>query len=744
MQYVVFIFGIVITAALYWLFKKLNFKDKKDKLVKSAAMALVIALVLEFAVFNYKTFQNFSGDEKLHYNLSTAANNEKDGVNVEVFETNDNPVYIVSFNNINIKVDSIKISPTTNSKTINCDIIYTDEAFSEMIPMSSNVTIVNHLETTTHITPHMVGNTGNISFRLTAESHTKISAVNIDFNVPSPLSFNLLRVVICFALFFFLLFLRRKAGESPVIFNAKSQKQRRAVLAFIAIQLIIISFNVFAPFAVFDDNGNFTKFELLQSHDIYHELSEAILEGHIDLNVRDNSTGAIDRENDSIAKLEELDNVYDPTQRDGIELKWDHAFYNGKYYSYFGVVPVFVLYLPSYFLTGKLISSQMVSYIFACFAAVFMSLSVFELAKRWKSKPPLILVIAAMAALCNGSMLMYSLAGSLFYEVATLSAQAFVSAGFYFILRACNKENLPKASLAMGALCMALAVGCRPNFLLASFVTVTFVWQALQAKNQCNPQATLTPPQNKIYSAYSSLIQKIKSVFCKENLPQIFSFAVPYAIVGFGLMIYNYVRFDSFFEFGAAYQLTVSDITKSKAVDLSKLPIMLAQYMWMVPQFTTRFPFVFPKYEGSNYLGYYYGLNYFGIYANPLLWLTAMLPWSLKRGLKENKLRLFAVLSLAIGLFMALLCTSMGGTSLRYAADFAWLLFLPAIVIAFNLYEAASKRKIAKYVYPCLLILAFSSALMNILISISPDKSQLSEKAPQIFYWLQYMVTFWR
>ena len=41
-------------------------------------------------------------------------------------------------------------------------------------------------------------------------------------------------------------------------------------------------------------------------------------------------------------RLSEMENPYDPQARKelGIYYHWDHAFYNGKYYMYFGIVPV--------------------------------------------------------------------------------------------------------------------------------------------------------------------------------------------------------------------------------------------------------------------------------------------------------------------------------------------------------------------------------------------------------------------
>lgn len=47
---------------------------------------------------------------------------------------------------------------------------------------------------------------------------------------------------------------------------------------------------------------------------------------------------------DAAPELAELDNVYDNSERNasGISYAWDRAYYNGHYYSYFGITPVLV------------------------------------------------------------------------------------------------------------------------------------------------------------------------------------------------------------------------------------------------------------------------------------------------------------------------------------------------------------------------------------------------------------------
>lgn len=65
--------------------------------------------------------------------------------------------------------------------------------------------------------------------------------------------------------------------------------------------------------------------------DQYERMAQSILNGHLYLEYED-----VD------PRLSEMENPYDPQARKelGIYYHWDHAFYNGKYYMYFGIVPV--------------------------------------------------------------------------------------------------------------------------------------------------------------------------------------------------------------------------------------------------------------------------------------------------------------------------------------------------------------------------------------------------------------------
>ena len=101
-------------------------------------------------------------------------------------------------------------------------------------------------------------------------------------------------------------------------------------------------------------------------------------------------------------------------------------------------------------------------------------------------------------------------------------------------------------------------------------------------------------------------------------------------IGGIGLMWYNNARFGSPFDFGASYQLTVSDIHANKIHAAGFMP-MLYHYIFQYPRPRCTFPFFEPQfYYLGNYGSYAYIADAVGALSFPLVLLKHRLSiWSL-------------------------------------------------------------------------------------------------------------------
>ena len=254
----------------------------------------------------------------------------------------------------------------------------------------------------------------------------------------------------------------------------------------------------------------------------YELMAENILQGRLDFAYGDEEA------------LLQLQNPYDPDERDksGVYYHWDHAFYDGHYYMYFGVVPVFLAFLPYRVITGAALTTYHATQLFTAFTIAGMFVLFHLLRKRFFEKLPYGVYLALSAAFSVMSV-WYASAEPALYCTAITAALALEIWSIYFFARGVyveKKENRQILFAGIGALLGALVFGCRPTIALANLLVIPMLLVFLRQRK-----------------------------FSLKLLGKLVLAALPYVVVAVGLMAYNYARFDDPFEFGQKYQLTVAD-----------------------------------------------------------------------------------------------------------------------------------------------------------------------------------------
>lgn len=281
----------------------------------------------------------------------------------------------------------------------------------------------------------------------------------------------------------------------------------------------------------------------------YEVMAESLLDGHIDLYYTEEDT------------LADLNNPYDPDERAaaGVSYHWDHAYYEGHYYMYFGVVPVFLAFLPYRVLTGEALPTYQATRFFVAVFVVGIFMLFRLLARRFFKKLPFSVYLALSVAVSAMSV-WYASAEPALYCTAITAALALQIWSLYFFVRAVcveERENRQILLAAVGALLGALVFGCRPPIALANLLVI--------------PLLAVFIRQHK---------------FSWKLLGKLALAALPYVAVAAALMLYNYARFANPFEFGQAYQLTVADQTDYKVV-LNKETLLrvvnnfISNYLWV-------------------------------------------------------------------------------------------------------------------------------------------------------------------
>ena len=259
----------------------------------------------------------------------------------------------------------------------------------------------------------------------------------------------------------------------------------------------------------------------------YELMADAILEGRVEFAYGDE---------DSLAKL---DNPYDPAERKEkkVYYHWDHAYYDGHYYMYFGVAPVFLVFIPFKLLTGQALTTFHATQLFSA-AAILGIFLLFELLARLFFKRMSYGVYITLSVAFSVMSLWYATAEPALYCTAITAAIALEVWSIYFFVRAVwgeKSENKQILLAGVGALFGALVFACRPPIALANVAVLPMLLVFLRGRK--------------------ITVGLVAKLVCA---------ALPYLAVGAGLMYYNYIRFADPFEFGQAYQLTVADQSNYK------------------------------------------------------------------------------------------------------------------------------------------------------------------------------------
>lgn len=315
-------------------------------------------------------------------------------------------------------------------------------------------------------------------------------------------------------LFWILFYLRPKSKIHEITIEKWNRKEKITVLLAVLFTILLCILPMgLAPMWNGENPGDRNQYE---------EMAESILHGHLYL------------EHDIDPLLLEMENPYDTVARNELNVKyrWDHAFYNGRYYMYFGIIPVLLIFLPFRFITGMNLTTYHATQVFVAFFICGIFAVFYLLAKKFFKNITFGLYLWLSIAFSIMSI-WYSVEAPAMYCTAITAGVCMEIWSMYFFIRAVWFEEREKKSIFyafFGSLFGAMAFGCRPPIALANLFVIPML--IIYLKNH---------PIN------------------WKRIGQLAIAASPYFIIAVLLMVYNYVRFDNPFEFGQTYQLTVAD-----------------------------------------------------------------------------------------------------------------------------------------------------------------------------------------
>lgn len=569
---------------------------------------------------------------------------------------------------------------------------------------------------------HAAAAGGSVCVRIVEPKGSLIPFDAVRANVRVPFALNPLRIGVMVAVLAMVLVWRPGSRLWRMPLDTTSVRQRAWLGALLAVPVVVTCAVVVWQLVEAAPLSFHTKGTYTYDFDQYDYVARALLDGHawLDLDVPDALRDAAD--------------PYDVATRqrllaDGVSpVYWDYAFYQGHWYSYFGVVPALLLFLPYRAVTSLFVDGGLMM---PCGAAVpllmlgflvFGCLLVIRVISRIRPNAPL----AAVSMLCvfmllasNGLYLWYR---TNFYSVP-IAASLFLSVlGLWLWLGAAKRvpvsgdrirevdgtQSLSLPHLAAGSMCIAANLGCRPQFILVALLAFVIFWPQIQSifRHASNDSSL---PHMSVWRLMRAPLAAL----------------LPALIVIVPLLAYNVVRFGSPLDFGTSYQMTVTDMTSYRQ-PLSNLALTVAYYLFLPLRFTDAFPFLAVSPSPLPTWGFTEAMPG-GLFTIAPLTLAALAcPFLYRRMRKAGRTNTWLLLtsSLALGLLLVVIDSRMAGLGWRYIADFGWLfalVALPSLLIVLDCGKPLL-RWVCRAGFLALLLFTLVVALMSLFLPGRDDE----------------------
>lgn len=688
-------------------------------------MAVVLALMVEFLVFNYSAL-TFDQDQYPH-RVIALPQHEQLGRPMAVLEPH-NPVITLTELNLPIKTVYFKagyggrglLKGQLYLKDDARAYVYSPVASFSLVPIAERDNsglnpLTGTFENDGWGTPDEVsevylqtwpfGNTHELRLEFT-NLRGEVGVLALELNKPLPLDISLIRLGLMTLLLLLVYTVAGTAVRQQVV-SCSSLSYRyfnRGVLA-VALATATLIFLAMSPWVAHSSAGfKFTSLgfmaygtpnesllmplpqteEQIINSDAYTQLLDALLKGQLHIDVTADS------------RLAYLDNPYDASERavKNVPYLFDRAYHEGKFYVYFGLTPLVLIYMPIYLVTGMVPAMAVATYLGTILALLGLHLGSSKLTELLVDKVNPLLFCLLKLAFYHASLMFLIQVMFSFYALPYLTCcfclgvllwalPAILRLQSYFSSNHClqpTREERAKRwallKLSVPLVILGLAIvgiaGSRP--LLVVFVLC------------------LVPPV--AWFLWRSAVPRAVKFTATAAV------GIPVVLGAVLLAAYNYARFDSIFEFGPFKQFTSLDINFGH-FQWSFEYIKAVWFHGFCENFqsSSQFPYVLPnETRDINYGNLSPSLDAprSGVFAFPYFWLLPLIIVMVKRYSKAQRPRLSSALA-ARWSFQRLVVWSLvaivgitpvfqlieafnAGTTMRYLCDITMMLTFVVLV----------------------------------------------------------------
>ncbi len=686
---------LVVVLVLELLLKKKKIKNEYGKiLVKYILISCLVSGILELTVFQFRHYESlfFKEEQKLDYVIGS-------GLNCRDYlcKVVDSDNAFIEVSNLDIEVNNIYLDIEGEEVlSFNYEVYYSDEA--NKIPFDAGMRKYSSLVQMSHYS--RINASGKINYLKIDLGKIKDIAFYINklaINKEVPFLINNLRIVIVFLGVLFVLLVNPKSKLQEIKYNFKKSK-------IVTRMLVIGLFLSFGMLAVFY-NSDYGIISLSASYQ-YKNLARALAKGKFVLDLK------VDE------KLLELSNPYDRYYRalqldEGHYAYWDYAFFKGRYYSYFGIVPCLLTYLPYYLVTGR----DLANHVAITIAILFLIIAVFKLVANLIDRYFKNISYIYYCLLCIFFLMVIGLAGfaghSDFYNLPLIFSVVFALLSLHFYLLATRDEALNKKYLFLGSLSLALILGCRPQVLVVAIFPIIILWD---------------------------YVFKKRELFSKKSVKETVCLVLPLVVVAFFIMYYNYARFGNILDFGANYNLTTNDMTR-RGFKFDRIFLGIYYFLFSNAKIVPVFPFIEASKVVTNYLGRtIYEDMYGGFFWSNIVCVLSLFFFKFKDIIKDKKLyQICQVIPLAV-LIIVVFDTQVAGILPRYLADFSFLLGLSTVIIILALLDRKLLSKEFQNVLVFFLVLSIGKNFLTYFLTHNFNNNLMFL---QIYDYIYYTFMFW-
>ena len=340
-----------------WTYKKINI------------IVLLFWIILELFVFNFRHFQSAGNDPIEDYQVQPASGLilQEDGSYV----LGEGDKYL-EFTGIDAKLSTMYIDveivgSTEEYQPITLYLSARDTSHENYYWIPDRQIWHAH-EKSKYLTYHLYGECKSLKITPALGEGTQIR-IFYELNPRIPMFFSFGRVLVLWLLSMFVYVLRPSSGIYKVQFLKMQKGKSIAIVSFFLVHMLLVYFLVHI--------NPFFQGESAINQRQYQRLAESLSQGEV----------AIMEE--PAQSLQNMENPYDYDLRNqsvwgvGEDYCWDHAYYEGKYYVYFGVVPSALFYLPYYKLMGEHLHNWQAIFLGAGMFLAGMMGIISQIIRRW-------------------------------------------------------------------------------------------------------------------------------------------------------------------------------------------------------------------------------------------------------------------------------------------------------------------------------------------------------------------------